>query len=116
MRPDEPLAGKKCAIVLLTVVPLGKYVLAGVFSLGGIADWEDGEVSGTGTMGIANPDVKLRIKQLVTRELVGRACVSATGWTRCSRPLDREGYEVIVRKASDLESRQRLAARPPRTD
>ncbi len=115
MRPDEPLAGKKCAIVLLTVVPLGKYVLAGVFSLGGIADWEDGEVSGTGTMGIANPDVKLRIKQLVTREqwdgLAFRDRLDAM-----LKTLDAEGYEVIVRKASDLESRQLLAARPPRTD
>jgi hypothetical protein len=99
MAPDEPIAGKKCAIVVVTVVPLGKVVLAGVFSLGGIADWRDGQEPGTGTMGIENADVKLRIKQLVPRERWDEARFRER-IDAMVQTLDAEGYEVIVRKAA----------------
>jgi hypothetical protein len=61
------VAGKKAALIVVTVVPLGKFVAAGVFSLGGIADWREGAEPGTGTFGIKNAEVRLRIKQLVPR-------------------------------------------------
>ena len=96
MTPDEPVAGKKSALIVVAVVPLGKHVVAGVFSLGGIADWRDGPKPGTGTMGIENAEAKLRIKKLVPRDQWDGQQLEAS--VEALVPiLEAEGYEVIVR-------------------
>jgi hypothetical protein len=62
IEPVDPVAGKRAALIVPAIVPLGPHVLAAAFTLEGIADWKH-MPDDAGTMGIVGADVRLRFKR-----------------------------------------------------
>lgn len=95
IEPDEPVAGKRSAVILTAVVPLADRVLAGIFCFVGRATWTP-MTGASGTMGVEDAEFRIH-KTTVMRRDEWDTATFRERVTELAQQLESEGIEVVAR-------------------